>query len=199
MPSDLTGVTWTCVADGGANCDDVSGSDDISTTVDLPPGDSVTFTVSATVDPAATGTLTNVATVAAPSGVTDTDLTDNSATDEYPLVPVADLSITKDDGGHLVDPRGRHLLRDRRDQRRPLLCDRRTGHRHDATGADRRHLGLPGRDRLQRVPTRPARVTSPRPSTSRRVAPSPSPSMQPSRRPRAAHSPTPPWSTCRPV
>ena len=98
MPGDLSAVTWTCSAAGGANCDDASGSGDISTTVDLPAGDSVTFTVSATVDPAATGTLTNVAEVTAPSGVTDTDLTDNSATDDNPLVPVADLSITKDDG-----------------------------------------------------------------------------------------------------
>ena len=48
--------------------------------------------------PSATGTLTNTATVSAPSGVTETDASDNSASDTNPLTPTADLSITKTDG-----------------------------------------------------------------------------------------------------
>jgi uncharacterized repeat protein (TIGR01451 family) len=42
---------------------------------------SVTITVSGTIDPAATGTLTNTATVAPPSGVIDPNPDNNSASD----------------------------------------------------------------------------------------------------------------------
>ena len=55
-------------AAGGANCDDVAGSGDIATTVDLPSGGSVTFTVTATLDAAATGVLSNTATLTPPAG-----------------------------------------------------------------------------------------------------------------------------------
>ena len=74
------GVSWTCLgADGGA-CT-VSGSGDISDTVDLPAGGSVTYRATATLDPGATGTLVNTATVAVPPEVTERDPSDNTATD----------------------------------------------------------------------------------------------------------------------
>lgn len=47
----------------------------------LPSGGSVTFTVSGTVTAGATGSLTNTANIAAPAGVTDTNTTNNSASD----------------------------------------------------------------------------------------------------------------------
>src|SRR5262249_51171349 len=48
--------------------------------------------------PAATGSLTNTATVSPPLGVTDPDPTNNTATDTDSLTPQADLQITKSDG-----------------------------------------------------------------------------------------------------
>ena len=98
LPADLSGVSWTCTEAGGASCGDANGMDDIVTTVDLPVGGTATFEVTGTIDPGATGTLTNTAGVSVPSGVTETDVSDNSATDENPLTPTADLSITKTDG-----------------------------------------------------------------------------------------------------
>ena len=98
IPADLSSVTWSCASASGAQCDTASGTGDIATTVDLPVGGTATFTVNATVSPSATGTLTNVATVSTPPGVLETDSTDNSATDDNPLTPTADLSITKTDG-----------------------------------------------------------------------------------------------------
>ncbi|MDX1746909.1 MAG: hypothetical protein R3324_13300, partial [Halobacteriales archaeon] len=53
----------------------------------LPAGDAVTYWIDATVDPSATGTLTNTATVDPPTGVPDAAPEDNSDTDSDPIVP----------------------------------------------------------------------------------------------------------------
>src|SRR6185369_5546900 len=79
FPAVLT-ATWTCVGAGGGTCT-ASGSGDIDDTVNLPAGGSVTYTVSATISPAASGALSNTATVTAPAGVTDPTPGNNSATD----------------------------------------------------------------------------------------------------------------------
>ncbi|MCP3912665.1 MAG: DUF11 domain-containing protein, partial [Actinomycetia bacterium] len=51
------------------------------TGLDLAPGGSVTLTLDGTIDPQATGELTNVASVAPPAGVTDPDTGDNTDAD----------------------------------------------------------------------------------------------------------------------
>ena len=58
----------------------------------------MTYTVSATVSAAASGTLVNTATVTAPGGVTDPNPGNNSATDSDTIASQADLTITKTDG-----------------------------------------------------------------------------------------------------
>ena len=80
LPASLTGATWACVGAGGATCT-ASGSGNISDTVNLPAGGSVTYTVTATLSLSATGTLSNTATVAAAGGITDIAPANNSATD----------------------------------------------------------------------------------------------------------------------
>jgi uncharacterized repeat protein (TIGR01451 family) len=70
----------------------------------LAPGGSVSMTLTGTIDPNATGSLTNTAMVAAPAGTIDTDPTNNTATDTDTLTPQADLSITKTDGVLAVVP-----------------------------------------------------------------------------------------------
>ncbi len=96
-PVELEAVTWTCAASAGAACT-TAGSGDLADTVDLPAGSSVTYTAAGTLDAAATGTLSNTATVEAPDGVPDPDSADNSASDVDQLVPTGDLAVTKDDG-----------------------------------------------------------------------------------------------------
>ena len=64
----------------------------------LPAGGSVTFMVNTTVAGNATGTIANTANVAAPPGVTDPNLSNNSATDTNTVTLVADLAISKTDG-----------------------------------------------------------------------------------------------------
>ncbi len=99
LPAVLTGATWTCTATAGSACGTPSGSGNLATTVNLLSGGSATYVVAATVSPSATGSLVNTATVAAPSGTTDSNTANNSATDTDTISsPSADLSITKTDG-----------------------------------------------------------------------------------------------------
>ena len=87
VPDQLTSVSWTCVDDPGANCP-ASGSNDLNNVaVDLPAGGSVTFTVTGTLGGTSPVTLSNMATVATPSGVTDPTSGNNSATDEKTFNP----------------------------------------------------------------------------------------------------------------
>ena len=63
LPASLT-ATWTCVGAGGGSCT-AAGIGNINDIVDLPAGASVTYTLGAVVAPAATGQLSNTATVIA--------------------------------------------------------------------------------------------------------------------------------------
>ena len=67
MPTELTGVTWSCVGSGGGTCTG-SGSGNINDTVNLPRNATVTYTVSATVQLSATGAITNTVAASPPAG-----------------------------------------------------------------------------------------------------------------------------------
>jgi uncharacterized repeat protein (TIGR01451 family) len=100
LPAGVTAATWTATdsSGGGMVTGPASGSGALATTVDLPVNATVTFTFTVQISPSATGILTNTASVTPPTGVTDPNLANNSATDTDTLTPQADLSITKDDG-----------------------------------------------------------------------------------------------------
>ncbi len=99
----LSGVTWTCTPGAGASCS-ASGAGDISDTVNIPVGGSVSYRLRGVVDPGLTGELANTATVAAPADGSDPDPSDNASTDVDAVVPVADLWVTKSDGVDEVVP-----------------------------------------------------------------------------------------------
>src|SRR4029077_1188200 len=71
--------TYTAVGAGGASGFTASGSGTIADTVTLPVGASITYTVTAHVNPSARGSLANTATVAMPAGLTDPVPGNNSA------------------------------------------------------------------------------------------------------------------------
>ncbi|HEY6942292.1 DUF7507 domain-containing protein [Dokdonella sp.] len=106
LPADIAGASWTCVGTGGASCTSTSGVGDINTLADIPAGGSVTFIVTGTIASNATGTLANTATVAPPSGTTDPDNGNNSATDTDALNASANLAISKTDGSGTATPGG---------------------------------------------------------------------------------------------
>ena len=82
IPPELTGVTWTCVAAGGATCVDASGSGNaLDTTANLPLNATATYTITGTLSSLPVGgTLSNTANLAVPAGYTDTNAANNSAT-----------------------------------------------------------------------------------------------------------------------
>ena len=74
--------------------------------MDLVAGGTATFTVPATISSAASGTVTNTATVSLPPGAIDPTPANNSAVDTDSVTPAAtptaDLSVTKTNGVTLV-------------------------------------------------------------------------------------------------
>ena len=90
VPAGLAGFSaWTCTATGSGSCAAASGAGAIDTTVSLGAGESAAFSVTADV-----GTVEQMvdftATVAPPSGQTDTHTSDNTVTDSDPVVLFAD-------------------------------------------------------------------------------------------------------------
>jgi len=103
FPDDLT-CTWTCVGAGGGTCT-ASGSGDISDTVNLPVGGSVTYTATCTIAASANEPIENTATVSG-GAAGDPDTGNNSAMDSDTLTPQADLAVTKTDGVTTATPGG---------------------------------------------------------------------------------------------
>ena len=89
FPPVLT-CTWTCAASEGSICT-AAGTGDIDDTIDLLLDGKATFTAACDVDPAATGTLVNTATVFAEF---DFNASNDSATDTNRLEARADLSVS---------------------------------------------------------------------------------------------------------
>jgi uncharacterized repeat protein (TIGR01451 family) len=82
LPSQLTNATWTCVAAGGAQCSDPSGSGNINQAVSLPVNGTVTYTVTGTVAANTANNITfpNTATIATSLPFTDINPSDNTTT-----------------------------------------------------------------------------------------------------------------------
>lgn len=91
-PEDVTGATftnsfsaglscaWTCSASSGSSCT-ASGSDEISDSVDILSGGSLTYTANCTVPDSASGSVSSAAAIAVPAGVTDSNPGNNSVAD----------------------------------------------------------------------------------------------------------------------
>ena len=101
LPASLTRAVWTCSATTGSTCP-ASGVGDISTTVDLASGGVATFTLTATVDPRATGAVSNSVLVANAPGTQDPSPGNNNATDGGTGIVTADLQIRKSHSGDFI-------------------------------------------------------------------------------------------------
>ncbi|WP_417749945.1 SdrD B-like domain-containing protein [Rosistilla oblonga] len=106
-PSDATSIALTDTLPAGvtfasgSNGLTANGSVITATIPTLASGASVPFTITVNVDPAASGTLSNTASVSTTSG-TELDPTNNSDTETTVLSPEIDLSITKTDSATTV-------------------------------------------------------------------------------------------------
>ncbi len=96
-PASLS-CSYTSVVAGGASGNTADGSGDIDDTLVLPAGSSVTYTAVCDIDPAASGELSNTATIS--SGANDPSPGDESATDSTSLT-YCDYTVSQPDGGEL--------------------------------------------------------------------------------------------------
>ena len=95
FPAVLT-CSFTSVAAGGATGNTAAGAGNLTETLSLPVGSSVTYTVTCDIDSDATGTLSNTATIS--GSVSDPNAANDSSTDDDTvLTPETDLGIAKDD------------------------------------------------------------------------------------------------------
>ncbi|MFD8086385.1 hypothetical protein ACFV4F_32345 [Kitasatospora sp. NPDC059722] len=98
LPNAIQAFTWTCKASGGSSCGSTpSGTGDIDTTVDIPAGGQVTYTLTGTVPSDANGSLDNRATVTPPSGATDPNCSPKCTSTANPIPPggQANLVVSK--------------------------------------------------------------------------------------------------------
>lgn len=98
FPSGLSGETFTASQNGGASGFTTSGVGNINDTVIMPAGSNITYKASGKISASATGTLSDTAMVTAPSSVTDTNPSNNIATDTDTVVVKSDLKVTITDG-----------------------------------------------------------------------------------------------------
>ncbi len=99
FPPSLTDISWTCeITTEGAqageplaasSCGASSGVGDIDTTVNLKRGATATFTITATVEEATTGAVTNTAEVSRGEDASDPDLDNNEASTSFNVYSVS--------------------------------------------------------------------------------------------------------------
>jgi len=100
----VTGISWNSLASGGATGNTSSGTSNINDTLNMPPGSSVNYQITLQTSPSATGSLANTATVTPPSGVTDPNSSNNTATATATYTPRADVQVTKQAAQATVRP-----------------------------------------------------------------------------------------------
>ena len=136
VPAAITGVTWTCTASAGSACGAAAGTGNaINTTYNILEGGTVTYTVTGTAPISGTpAVLSNTATVALPSGVTDLDASNNSSTADIPIGE-AGLSLVKssDVSGNLSRRRTDHIHVQRHQHRHGAAHPGDRGRNHTAT------------------------------------------------------------------
>jgi uncharacterized repeat protein (TIGR01451 family) len=104
LPPAILRDTFTATGSVGASGFTTSGSGNVSDQVNLKAGAWITYTIVANIDPLATGSIQNTATITSPMGFIDTDTSNNTSTDDDPIVPPADVSVTVADSGAPVSP-----------------------------------------------------------------------------------------------
>ncbi len=101
VPSQFTGVSWSCANAGTATCGSASGTGNaINLLADIAAGagNSVTITVTATATTATEpGSVTNTATVAPPAGTTDPAPGNNSSSVPTTIFGIPVITVTKAD------------------------------------------------------------------------------------------------------
>ena len=112
FPPLLSNVTYTAV--GSSSYGNLptgytaSGSGNINETVTMPVGSTITYTLTGRLDPTASGTLSNLATITLPGNYADLNSANNSSTDSRTIIPLLPVATGSGPGGAplvtVVDP-----------------------------------------------------------------------------------------------
>src|SRR5438132_3919005 len=98
FPTIFTNVSYTATQLGGASGFSASGAANINDTVVMPSDSKITYKAKGKVNPSATGTISNTASVTPPAGLNDPNPRNNTATDTDSITIKADLKVTVTDG-----------------------------------------------------------------------------------------------------
>jgi uncharacterized repeat protein (TIGR01451 family) len=109
LPPSILDAKWSCsTPTGGAICASATGTGSLRTTANLPNDASLTYTIVGRVAADYGGTtLDNRAQIAAPEGVTDGDLDNNTSLDSATSSRIADLAVGISDDVSTFTPGGR--------------------------------------------------------------------------------------------
>lgn len=102
LPAGISTASWTCEAEGpegSTQCGAESGTGALSDTPNVEVGGEVTYTLTLSVPPDFTGDLVNTVTVEAPEGITELDLSNNTATDTDTPGEGASIDLEKSGSG----------------------------------------------------------------------------------------------------
>ena len=102
FPAELTEISYTSSATGGATGNTINGTGDINDTVDLPAGAAITYTAEATAVAGVTQSISNSTRVDAPTSLNESNTANNLATDVNTVTREADLAVTKSDNRNTV-------------------------------------------------------------------------------------------------
>src|SRR5947207_2970621 len=98
FPTIFTNVSYTATQLGGASGFSATGAANINDTVLMPSGSKITYKAKGKVNPSATGTISNTASVIPPAELNDPNPRNNTATDTDSITVKADLKVTVTDG-----------------------------------------------------------------------------------------------------
>jgi uncharacterized repeat protein (TIGR01451 family) len=79
VPSNMTGVTWTCAASAGSSCSAGGAGSFVDNAVNLLVGGTATYTITGTVGASARAQVVNTATLATPLGIGDANTSNNDS------------------------------------------------------------------------------------------------------------------------
>lgn len=101
FPASLSSCSWSCTA-SSATCGAPTGTGSIVDAGPISAGGSRTYVAACTLSAAATGLLSNTATIAVGNGEIDTDPGNDVATDTDTIVPLPDVALTITDNRQFV-------------------------------------------------------------------------------------------------
>lgn len=105
----LSDIDWICTPTGLAVCS-LSGQGHINQLVDIPPGEQISYLITAMLNPDVMGVITNTADVTVAAPVTDVDVNNNSVTVSDTITQIADLEVIVSDNIDPFDPDSQQRL-----------------------------------------------------------------------------------------